>query len=411
MIELTRRAKVRRVLTAAALAGAVGGWLLPASPAWAAGDMSQPIKRPGRDKPAAAPNVSTKQAAAKFKAWGFEVLNGIERDFHAPNSPLYADFVENGKRSHAAFMWGCGVELSALAAGARADRNPRTIFALRKYADALDLYWQPDGPTGPGGYDVLPVPKPLDRYYDDNAWIVLGMMETFDATRDPKYLRQAQKTFKFVMSAEDQKLGGGLYWREAELKSKHTCTNGPAIVGALRLYQATRDQTYLATAKRLYEWTNANLQDSDGLYWDNIALDGKVGRTKFTYNTALMIRANCLLNAVTRDPKYLAEAQRVAGAAVAKWVGPENGTIGDTGKFAHMLIEAFLAVRERDHDPKWAALVVRCLTWVHENIPDPNGHYPDKWYEPQREVMAKYTLIEQASAARAYLVAAVDLAK
>lgn len=370
-------------------------------PAWAA---VEPAPQTGRNAPPERP-------AAKFKAWGFEVLDQIERDFRVPDSPLYADAVDNGKRTHAAFMWGCGVQLSALAAAAQADRNPRTVFALRSYADGLDAYWQPDGPAGPGGYDVLPVPKPLDRYFDDNAWVVLGMVETFDVTRDRKYLRKAQAAFKFVMHGEDDKLGGGLYWREAELKNKHTCSNAPAIVCALRIYQATRDRNYLKTAERLYEWTNANLQDSDGLYWDNIHLDGKVEKTKFTYNTALMIRANCLLNAVTRDPKYLKEAERIADASVKKWVGPENGTIGDTGKFAHMLIEAFLAVHERDHDPKWANIVVRCLDWVHANISDPDGHYPDLWYRPQKDVMKKFTLIEQASAARAYLIAAVKLSK
>ena len=76
-----------------------------------------------------------------------------------------------------------------------------------------------------------------------------------------------------------------------------------------------------------------------------------------------------------------------------------------------MLIEAFLAVHERDHDRKWAGIVVRALEWVHGNIPDPNGHYPDLWYKPQREVMDHYFLIEQASAARAYLIAAIKLGK
>ena len=242
-------------------AAAAGGLVVSTNSAWSQGDMTKRPKRPGQSAPAG----PARRPAAEFRAWGFEVLGQIERDFRPGDAALYADAVEDGRPTHAAFMWGCGVQLSALAAAATLDRNPRRVGALRRYADALDAYWQPDGPTGPGGYDVLPVPKPLDRYYDDNAWVVLGMMETFDVTRDRKYLRQAEKTFKYVMSAEDQKLGGGLYWREAALKSKHTCTNAPAIVCALRLYQSTRNREYLQIAQRLYEWTNANLQDTDGL--------------------------------------------------------------------------------------------------------------------------------------------------
>ncbi len=72
----------------------------------------------------------------------------------------------------------------------------------------------------------------------------------------------------------------------------------------------TGEQSYLDDALRLYAWTNATLQDpNDGLYYDNINLSGHIDKVKLTYNTALMIRANCLFYMATGKPSYLAEAK------------------------------------------------------------------------------------------------------
>ena len=198
-----------------------------------------------------------------------------------------------------AVMWGCGVQLAALAAAARADAawKPR----LLDFVAAMDSYWTDQHLTIVGGYDVLPGPKPLDRYYDDNEWIVIALAEGYDVAADAALKTRAEKTMAFVLSGEDKKLGGGIYWHEQEKKSKNTCSNAPAIVAAMRLFQLTRRQEYLITARRLTLWTNAHLQDTDGLYWDNIKLDGTVDKTKWSYNTALMLRANCLLFQETRE--------------------------------------------------------------------------------------------------------------
>ena len=257
---------------------------------------------------------------------------------------------------------------------------------------------------------MLPVPKPLDRYYDDNEWVVLAMAEAYDVTADPALKVRAEQAMQFVLSGEDKKLGGGIYWREQEKTSKNTCSNGPAIAAALRLYQITRRPEYLVTARRLYIWTNAHLQDTDGLYWDNIKLNGTVEKTKWSYNTALMLRANCLLYQETHEKPYLEEAQRLARAAEAQWVKPETGAIADGGKFAHLLCEAFLYLSDQETDPAnvthWRSLVRRALTFVHDHVRDANGHYGDHWDNAVTEPLNKFSLIDQASAARAFLVCA-----
>lgn len=354
-----------------------------------------------------APRLTLAQAKPDFKAWGLATLQQIETEYSMPRRSLYADAIYVGKQKskEPAFMWGCGVQLTALTAAARLDK-PTYLPLVRRYVDGLDVYWSKADPVP--GYDVLPGPKSPDRYYDDNEWLVMGLLEAYELTGAAADLDRAEKTFKFVMSGEDNRLGGGLFWHEQEKKSKNTCSNGPAIVSALRLYAVTHKADYLDIAKRLYVWTNAHLQDADGLYWDNISLDGKVEKTKFTYNTALMLRADALFYDITHEQKYLDEGQRVAKAAEAHWVRKETGAMADSGMFAHHLCEAFFALAQQDKDPHWREIVTKALVFVQEKGRDSAGHYNEHWdhAEPDEKKDGKVGLLSQASVARAFLFAA-----
>ena len=368
--------------------------------------------------------ASPHQAAASpvtsgtLNGWGLEALTQIRSELYLASRQLYAEETKAGetitKTSAPAVMWGCGVQLSALVAAGRIDSDwkPRVV----EYVQGLDRYWTDQNLTVIGGYDVLPGPKPLDRYYDDNAWLVLALAEGYDVTGNAGMKARAERTLNFVLSGEDKRLGGGIYWHEQEKKSKNTCSNAPGIVAVMRVYQLTRRAEYLVTARRLYFWTNEHLQDTDGLYWDNIKLDGMVDKTKWSYNTALMIRANCLLYQETREkfPQeargYLEEARRVALAAEAHWVNAETGAIADEGKFAHLLCESFLTLSETDPDAErvthWRNLVRRTAIYLHSQLRDTNGHYASRWDKPPTESITKVPLIDQASAARTFLLAA-----
>ncbi len=346
-------------------------------------------------------------APPPYEQWGTETLAAIRQSLWLPTPHLYAEQAPNqrGVPAHPSFMWGVGVQLTALAA-ASVVQPEKYLAETRDYADAIQVYWMDH--DGREGFDALPGTEDTDRYYDDNAWLVLALAEVFEVTKDRKYLDRSAATFRFVTSCEDDKLGGGLYWREKFLASKHTCTNAPAIVGALRLYQLTGDDKYLETAKRLYAWINSHLQDEDGLYWDNIRLDGRIVRQKYSYNSALMIRANCLFHKITGEARYLDEAKRMAQAAEKTWVR-KDGAVADSGRFAHLLLEAFLAVHERDGDPHWTDLVRLTLVYVHDNLLGQDGRYPQRWDQRSDGSRKESMLLNQASPARAYWMAARTL--
>jgi uncharacterized protein YyaL (SSP411 family) len=352
----------------------------------------------GQETPAAHP---------PYRQWGAETLAAIHKELWLPDQSLYSEQTDpnSGQPSHPAFMWGVGVQLSALSAATAIE--PKTYLApTRQYADAIQTYWLKH--NGLEGFDVQPGPKASDRYYDDNAWLVLALAEVFELTRDRKYLDRSIATFRFVMTGEDQAMGGGLYWRETPRETKNTCTNAPAIVSALRLHQLTGDDGFLEIAKRLNVWTSGNLQDADGLFWDNIHPKGRIDRRKFSYNSALMIRANCLFFKITGRKEHLDEARRVAMAAENRWIR-DSGAVADSGRFAHLLLESFLELHHADKDPHWHAVVRKCLAHLHEHMRDESGRHSHHWEHRRPRPVRQAVLLDQASPARIYWLAAKDL--
>lgn len=342
------------------------------------------------------------QTTTEYRDAGFKILAQIDRTFAMPEPELRAGQIdlEHPDKRTPANMWAEGVELTALTAAAKLD--PSYQPRLKTFIAGLNCYWIVK--DGLGAYNGTLHGK-TERYYDDNEWIVLGLLEAYEVLHDDALLDRAKETFRFVMSGEDQKLGGGIYWRESDRATKNTCSNAPAIVCALRLDQVAHNSTNQKHAIDLYRWTNATLQDKDGLYFDHIDLAGRVNRSKFSYNSALMIRANCLLFDQSHDQKYLSEAQRVAYAAVKQWIA-SDGAIRDDGCFAHLLTESLLELGARDHDATWRETVNRSLDFLLTRNVDPAGNHPKHWNETPRGPLEHITLLTEASAARALLRAA-----
>lgn len=352
--------------------------------------------------------ASSKDLAARYQTWGEEVLDKIESDYLIKSRRLYASRSADTAQARRdqgrelAMAWACGVQLSALGEGAAL--NPgKYQRPLNAFITALDVYIQPDKL---GGYDVWPCPKPKDRYYDDNAWIVLGLIKAYEITNRRAFLTRAEAAMRFVLSGEDKK-DGGIFWRETEHGSKHACSTGPTIVAALELHRihkklSSRKNDYLDTALRLHKWMHDTLRDTDGLYWDHIRVDGHAHKDKVSYNSGLMIRAECLLYEETGDEKYLREAQRIARASLRQWMR-EGGRTDDVGRFSHLLIGGLLELHKIDNDPAWLQTAGALCEYLHAKVRDENGLYPNGWGAPTTTPLSKVDLLDQASAAHLYL--------
>jgi uncharacterized protein YyaL (SSP411 family) len=148
----------------------------------------------------------------------------------------------------------------------------------------------------------------------------LEAIQDYSQHQRPRALRQAERIFELAVSGWDQDTThprpGGVYWMQANRNNdRNTVSNMPAAELGLRLYQATRDSGYLSWALKMYRWTNRNLQDPGGLYYDHVDLQGNVDRSFYTYNQGVPIVVNVLLYRITHNPSYLRKASRIASAA------------------------------------------------------------------------------------------------
>ena len=221
------------------------------------------------------------------------------------------------------YLWPFSGTLSAVNTILEADASYRSVLdgrvlpGLAEYLDTTRM---------PAAYaSYINTASASDRFYDDNVWLGIDFCDIYEATGDKKYLAEAEMIWKFIESGTDDVLGGGIYWCEQQKHSKNTCSNAPGTVYALKLYAATGDERYLAQGKALYAWTKEHLLDpEDGLYFDNIGLDGKIGRAKFAYNSGQMVQAGALLYKATGDESYQKDAQRTAAASYDRYFGEFN---------------------------------------------------------------------------------------
>ena len=230
---------------------------------------------------------------------------------------------------------------------------------LQPMLPVLQAYYDP-APPRPGYASYVMKFGGGDRFYDDNQWLGITSMDAYARKKNKQYLNLGKEIYNYMMTGFDTVLAGGLYWQENKKVSKNTCSNGPAIILALQLYQATRYKPYLDTALLIYNWTNEKLKTPSGLYYDNISIkDNKIGKATFSYNTGTMLQSNVYLYECTGDKKYLAEATTIADSALAFFYG--SGTFRDDYWFNAVLLRGYQHLLQYNPDTKYIMGFGKCL--------------------------------------------------
>ena len=268
-----------------------------------------------------------------------EVSGSIQENFRDRKSGLYAGKA-GGKDPD--LIWGCGVMFSSLVGAARHDKNYRPV--MRDFFEAMDAYW--DVKVKIPGYEPARTQGGSDKYYDDNAWMVLTFLEAYEVTKESKYLKRAEETLEFVVSGWDEEAGGGIWWHEQHKDGdKNTCVNAPAALGCFRLARFKKEADaakWNAEGEKIVVWTVKTLQGENGLFWDNIDVaSGQINKGQLTYNSGLMLRNFLALHTRTGEAFYLDEALRMGKAAESLL---DHGTkvYRDPIKWAHLMVEADL---------------------------------------------------------------------
>jgi rhamnogalacturonyl hydrolase YesR len=217
-------------------------------------------------------------------------------------------------------------------------------------------------------------------------WVGLEFLNSHALTGNEDYLRRAETIWSFLQTGRDSVLGDGIYWCEQKKFTKNTCSNASFAVFSLRLYDITSDEKYLKAGKDIYHWVKSTLRDpEDGLYYDNIRLDGSVSEKKYSYNSGQMLQAASLLYRITREESYLRDARELASACCSYFFEEQ---VDSSGKVKRMLKNEnvwFTAVMLRgleelyliDGDSTYINDYKATLKWLWENGRDENGLFED----------------------------------
>lgn len=225
-------------------------------------------------------------------------------------------------------------------------------------------YYDPKPPS-PGYASYPPVFGGGDRFYDDNQWVGIALMDGYFRKEKKEYLEKSKEIYRFMMTAYDTVGGGGLYWEEGK-PTKNTCSNGPGIILALQLYKATKEKPYLDTALLLYNWVNRHLKDSAGLYYDNIAYPSRrLDTRRYSYNTGTMMQSALYLYELTKEPQYLQQAKTIAKAAANYFYG--SGQLRDGYWFNAVLLRAYRHLLQFDADRTYIDAFVACIDHALKN--------------------------------------------
>lgn len=205
-------------------------------------------------------------------------------------------------------------------------------------------------------------------YFDDNEWIAEALLD-WSATRSDALVRaRAVALFRRVAGAWDDNARhpcpGGVFWTDAPgNRDRNTVTTGNAALLALRLYEVTRDRSYLAWTRKSLEWVERCMRAPNRLYWDHIDLAGNVNRAQWSYNQGILIGAYVRLYRATGDEPALARAEEIADAALdhfdRRWAGDEPP------EFAAVFFRHLIQLAEEDdrRDYVAAAAAYGDLAW------------------------------------------------
>lgn len=168
-------------------------------------------------------------------------------------------------------------------------------------------------------------------FNDDIMWMVIALTRAHLLTGNPEFRAVAQTNFDLCYArAASTNLGGGLWWKVG-VRSKNACVNGPGAIAAFLLGKSLGKTDYFTIATNLFLWERATLFDpATGQVFDNINVNGRMGRFSLTYNQGTFVGAANLLG-------FTNEARLAASYTMNRMCRdgylPAGGESGDGGGF------------------------------------------------------------------------------
>ena len=256
-----------------------------------------------------------------------------------------------------------------------ADPTAANKQAVISFANHAAQYW--DVSIKPGGaWAPYPGNKgDVVTYFDDNGWWSLGFLDAYTVTRKASYLRDAERDFKFISKAGWDTADGGGMWRD----TKHSIRTGEALGAdvdlAARLYEDTKQATYLTEAVKWITWADAHLLKSNGTYSAQIPKETVMPHDG---EGAMLAAFTALCTSGAPAPSaigsWCTKAETFAGATVNSFFPLNAGPQIDS-----IYVRGLLALYAHDHTARWFAAASTTAARILHNAREPNGLFLRAW--------------------------------
>ncbi|HET9104177.1 MAG TPA: glycoside hydrolase family 76 protein [Solirubrobacteraceae bacterium] len=257
------------------------------------------------------------------------------------------------------------LDLAGIPPARRPPAAPDPDAVIGAHLDALQRYLDPG--QHPVAYRSDPVGARWggDRYYDDNAWIGLGLVQLQRLRPGRAGLERAGELFRFACHGWDERMDvpvpGGVFWVEQgrgvgrRNHDRNTVSNAPnAQLGLHLALLGAAGEREIDSAERMIDWVHRALATEGGtLFRDKIRGDGSVDVALWSYNQGSMAGAELLRHRLGREGA-LARAQAIARAVLA-W--PPARLRSQPPAFNAILLRNLLAVAAAGPDAALTAAV------------------------------------------------------
>ena len=224
--------------------------------------------RPAPDPAKETPDVYAARAARAYAAMQgrFRTRDGLYRRDGRLHRPGTAAHLWPFSRALVATL-----DLAGIGDDLSGDFDADAAIAAR--LEALERYWDPSGDPPAYSSDVRGSASRRRRYYDDNAWVGLALVQLERMRPGSGYLERAEELFRFAASGWDRRAvpnPGGVFWVEqgrgagATNHDRNTVSNAPNAELGLHLAELKAGPRRRARSapREMYEWVLATLDAS-----------------------------------------------------------------------------------------------------------------------------------------------------